>query len=38
MMDGWRHDRKLSAALEEALIHFKGLVEFRRHDPILADL
>jgi hypothetical protein len=38
LRDAWRHDRKLSTALEEALIHFKGLVEYRRNDPVLADL
>lgn len=38
LLDGWRHRRKLSAALADALIHFKGLVEYRRDDPVLADL
>ncbi|MBV8373682.1 MAG: hypothetical protein JOY69_10500 [Candidatus Eremiobacteraeota bacterium] len=38
LMDTWRHGRKLAAALDDALVHFKGLVEYRRDDPILADL
>ena len=38
LVDVWRHRRKLAAALEDALVHFKGLVEYRRNDPILADL
>ncbi|MEO6836292.1 MAG: hypothetical protein ABI231_10370, partial [Candidatus Tumulicola sp.] len=38
VMDGWKHGRKLAAALDDALIHFKGLVEYRRNDAVLADL
>ena len=38
MLDRWRNGRKLSAALNDALVHFKGLVEYRRDDAILADL
>jgi uncharacterized membrane protein len=38
MMDRWMHGRRLSAALDDALVHFKGLVEFRRDDAILGDL
>lgn len=38
LMDGWRNRRKLSAALNDALVHFKGLVEYRRDDAVLADL
>lgn len=38
LVDAWRHRRKLAAALQDALVHFKGLVEYRRNDPILADL
>ena len=37
-LDAWRHRRRLSAALNDALVHFKGLVEYRRNDPVLADL
>jgi hypothetical protein len=38
LMDDWRHGRKLAAALDDALVHFKGLVEYRKDDAILADL
>jgi hypothetical protein len=38
MMDRWRHGRRLSTALDDALVHFKGLVEFRRDDAVLGDL
>ncbi|MGA8532824.1 MAG: hypothetical protein WB615_01805 [Candidatus Tumulicola sp.] len=38
LMDGWRHGRKLAAALDDALVLFKGLVEYRRDDAVLADL
>jgi uncharacterized membrane protein len=37
-LDRLRRGRKLATALEDALVHFKGLVEYRRDDPILADL
>lgn len=38
LVDEWRRGRKLAAALEDALVHFKGLVEYRRDEPALADL
>jgi uncharacterized membrane protein len=38
LMDRWLRGRKLSSALDDALVHFKGLVEYRRDDPVLADL
>ena len=38
MMDRWRHGRRVSQALDDALVHFKGLVEYRRDDPVLADV
>jgi uncharacterized membrane protein len=38
MMDQWKHGRKLDRALDDALTHFKGLVEYRRDDGLLADL
>lgn len=38
LLDGWRRGRRLAAALDDALVHFKGLVEYRRDDPVLADL
>ncbi|HTX58341.1 MAG TPA: hypothetical protein VMH02_01605 [Verrucomicrobiae bacterium] len=37
-LDRWRHARRLSGALNDALVHFKGLVEYRRDDAALADL
>ena len=36
-VDEWRRGRKLAAALEDALVHFKGLVEFQRDELALAD-
>jgi len=38
MLDRMKRGRKLAAALDDALIHFKGLVEYRRDEPALADL
>jgi uncharacterized membrane protein len=38
MVDAWKHGRRLERVLDEALTHFKGLVEYRTTDPILADL
>lgn len=38
LIDGWRHGRRLRAALDEALIHFKGLVEYRHGDGVDAAL
>jgi uncharacterized membrane protein len=38
LVDGLRNHRKLNTALDHGLVHFKGLVEFRRDDLILADL
>ncbi|MBV8491598.1 MAG: hypothetical protein JO199_13810 [Candidatus Eremiobacteraeota bacterium] len=37
-IDRLMRGRKLAAALDDALVHFKGLVEYRRDDPALADL
>ncbi|HEY1429622.1 MAG TPA: hypothetical protein VGF18_08610 [Candidatus Tumulicola sp.] len=37
LIDGWRNQRKLNTELDHGLMHFKGLVEFRRDDAILAD-
>jgi Polyketide cyclase / dehydrase and lipid transport len=37
LLDGWRRSRRLSAALDDALEHFKGLVEYRREDGILEE-
>ena len=38
MVDQWRHGRRFTTALNDALVHFKGLVEFRREEPVLADV
>jgi hypothetical protein len=35
-LDRWRHGPRLAAALTEALMHFKGLVERREDDLVLA--
>ncbi|MBV8655816.1 MAG: hypothetical protein JO160_07185, partial [Candidatus Eremiobacteraeota bacterium] len=32
VFDRWRHGRRLNSALNDALVHFKGLVEYRRED------
>jgi len=37
-LDQLRRGRRLAAALDDALVHFKGLVEYRREEPALADL
>ena len=36
LLDRWRRGRKISTALSDALVHFKGLVEHRKDDPVLA--
>jgi hypothetical protein len=33
----WQRGRRVANALDDSLIHFKGLVEYKRDDPILAD-
>ena len=38
LMDAWQHRRRLTVALNDALVHFKGLVEYGRNDAVLADL
>jgi uncharacterized membrane protein len=37
VLDSWKRGRKLAKALDDALVHFKGLVEYRRDEPVLAD-
>ncbi|MBV9027813.1 MAG: hypothetical protein JO311_04300 [Candidatus Eremiobacteraeota bacterium] len=37
MLDRWQRGRRLSSALDDSLVHFKGLVEYRRDAPVLAD-
>lgn len=36
-LDQIRHGRRVSGALDEALVHFKALSEYRAKDEILAD-
>lgn len=37
LLDRWQHGRRLASALDDSLVHFKGLVEFQRDAPVLAD-
>jgi len=37
LLDRWQRGRRLASALDDSLIHFKGLVEYRRDAPVLAD-
>lgn len=37
-VDRWLNGRKLERVLADALLHFKGLVEYRRADGLLGDL
>lgn len=37
LLDRWQRGRRVASALDDSLVHFKGLVEFRRDDAILAD-
>lgn len=36
-LDRWQRGRRVATALDDSLAHFKGLVEFKRDDSILAD-
>jgi hypothetical protein len=36
-LDRWQRGRRVASALDDSLVHFKGLVEFKRDEPILAD-
>ena len=36
MLDRWKHARKIGVALDEALVHFKGLVEMHSETAALA--
>lgn len=38
MMDHWRNGRRLERVLDDALVHFKGLVEYRKDEGLLGDL
>ena len=37
MLDRWQRGRRVASALDDSLVHFKGLVEFKRDDAVLAD-
>lgn len=37
LLNHWQHGRRLSNALDDSLVHFKGLVEYRRDELVLAD-
>jgi hypothetical protein len=37
LFDQWRHGKRFTTALNDALVHFKGLVEYRRDDPALGE-
>ena len=37
LVQRWQSGRRLASALDDSLVHFKGLVEFKRDEPILAD-
>jgi uncharacterized membrane protein len=37
IVDSWRNGRKLERDLDDALVHFKGLVEYGTSEPALAD-
>jgi hypothetical protein len=37
LLDRWQRGRRLSNALDDSLVHFKGLVEYQRDAPVLAD-
>lgn len=37
LLDRWQRRRRVANALDDSLIHFKGLVEYKRDDPVLAD-
>lgn len=37
LLDRWQRGRRVASALDDSLVHFKGLVEYKRDDAILAD-
>jgi uncharacterized membrane protein len=37
LLDRWQNGRRLSSALDDSLLHFKGLVEYQRDAEVLAD-
>jgi uncharacterized membrane protein len=38
LVDSWRNGRRLERVLDDSLVHFKGLVEYRSTDGVLEDL
>jgi|SRR5579863_8569262 len=38
LLDTWRNGRRFGRVLDDALVHFKGLVEYRSSDGALDDL
>lgn len=36
-LDRWQRGRRVASALDDSLTHFKGLVEYKRDDAVLAD-
>jgi hypothetical protein len=36
-LDRWQRGRRVASALDDSLVHFKGLVEFKRDGAALAD-
>ena len=37
MLDRWQRGRRVASALDDSLVHFKGLVEYKRDAAVLAD-
>lgn len=37
LLQRWQRGRRVATALDDSLVHFKGLVEFKRDEPVLAD-
>jgi uncharacterized membrane protein len=37
LLTRWQRGRRVASALDDSLLHFKGLVEFKRDEPVLAD-
>jgi hypothetical protein len=37
LLGGWQWGRRLAGALNDSLVHFKGLVEYERNAAVLAD-
>lgn len=37
LLDRWQRGRRVASALDDSLVHFKGLVEYNRDAAVLAD-